>query len=586
MKEPMAREDESTRPRILEGIAAAPGIGIGVAAVWLRAEPVFPEYTVAGDLLQEEVARFERAVAEARAQLEAIRRPLAGVEIVDAILRTQGMILEDRQLLEDVTRRIRGERINAESALGQEMRRLDRLFASMEDPYLRERRADLRDAARRLLLNLLGHEADRVLELRGPAVVVASELSPAEVGQLDRGRVAGLVTEAGGRASHTAIVATSLGIPTVVGVEFATARIRDGDALVVDGGAGRVLVRPDAKSIHGYRVRERDLAARARGWRRHAVLPCETRDGRRLTLRANVEHVPELDVLAAHGAQGVGLFRTEFLYLSRGALPGEEEQLAHYRAVLAAARPDPAVLRTLDLGADKLPAGLPRRAEANPALGLRGVRVSLAQPEILRVQLRAMLRASVHGRLRVLLPMVSGVEELRAARQALDDARLALELEGLPVGADVALGAMVETPAAVAIADAIARESDFLSIGTNDLIQYTLAVDRENESVAYLYDGLHPGVLRSIRRVVEAAHEADRPVAVCGEMASDPVSAVVLLGLGVDELSMQPPAMPRVKARVRATTWAEARTLANRLLALPTAAEVADQLEKACRTSD
>ena len=241
----MERAAEASRPLVVEGLAAAPGIGIGVAVVWLRAEPVFPEYTVPGDALHEEVARFERAVAEARAQLEEIRRPLSDVEIVDAILRTQMMILEDRQLLEDVTRRIRTERINAESALGLEMRRLDRLFASMEDAYLRERRADLRDAARRLLLNLLGHEPDRVLELRGPAVVVASELSPAEVGQLDRGRVAGLVTEAGGRTSHTAIVATSLGIPTVVGVESATARIRDGDAVTFDAasdGTGLVIV--------------------------------------------------------------------------------------------------------------------------------------------------------------------------------------------------------------------------------------------------------------------------------------------------------------------------------------------------------
>lgn len=582
----MARAAESARSLVLEGVAAAPGIGIGVAAVWLRAEPVFPEYTISGDLVDEEVLRFERAVASARSQLEQIRRPLASLEIVDAILHTQGMILEDRQLLEDVTRRIRGERINAESALGMEMRRLDRLFASMEDAYLRERRSDLRDAARRLLLNLLGREADRVVELRGPAVVVAGELSPAEVGQLDRDRVAGLVMEAGGRTSHAAIVATSLGIPTVVGVEGATAKLRDGDTVVVDGGTGRVLVRPDALSVQGYRARERSRAAHERAWLRHAVLPCETRDGRCVMLRGNVEQARDLAALGSHGASGVGLYRTEFLYLNRGSAPDEEEQLAHYRAVLEAARPDPAVLRTLDLGADKVPAGLQRRAEANPALGLRGIRVSLAHPLLFREQLRAMLRASVHGRLRVLVPMVSGVQELRAARQALEDVRSELELSGLPVGPDVSLGAMIETPAAVAVADAIAREADFLSIGTNDLIQYTLAVDRENESVAYLYDGLHPGVLRSIRKVVEAAHEVDCPVGVCGQMAGDPVAAVVLIGLGVDELSMQPAAIPRVKARVRAATWTEARALATRLLALPTAAEVADQLEKAERTSD
>jgi phosphotransferase system enzyme I (PtsI) len=577
----MARAADPPRVLVLEGVPAAPGIGIGVAAVLRREEPVVPEYTVAADAVAAEVERLERAVAAAAQQLERIRAPLASVEIVDAILRTQIMILEDRQLLEDTTRRIRSERINAEWAVEQELRRLDRLFASMEDAYLRERRADLRYAARRLLQNLLGHEPERLGELRGPAVVIASDLSPAEIGQIDRRRVVAFVTEAGGRTSHAAIVATSLGLPAVVGVDGATTRVRDGESVIVDGAAGRVVLHPDALTIQGYRGRIRSEAAQEREWLRRADLPAETRDGRPIQMLANIERAEELSHIRSYGARGVGLFRTEFLYLNRARAPDEEEQLGHYRAVLEAVAPDAAVIRTLDLGADKLPCSVSRRAEMNPALGLRGIRVSLGDRALLRLQLRAMLRASAHGRLRILLPMVASVEEVRATREALEEARAELEREGRAVGSDVALGAMVETPAAVAIADVLAREADFLSIGTNDLIQYMLAVDRENESVAYLYNALHPAVLRAIRDCVLAAHRADRSVAVCGEMASDPVSSLVLLGLGVDGLSMQAAAIPRVKAVLRATTQADARALARRLVELSSGAEVAECLRKA-----
>ena len=576
----MARAADPPGALVLEGVCAAPGIGIGVAAVLRREEPVIPEYTIGADAVAAEVARLEAAVAAASAQLEEIRAPLAGVEIVDAILRTQIMILEDRQLLEDASRRIRTERINAEWALHQELRRLDRLFASMGDAYLRERRADLRDAARRLLHNLLGHAPEGLGDLRGPAVLVASDLSAAEVGQLDRDRIVALVTEAGGRTSHAAIVATSLGLPAVVGVEGATTRVREGEVVIVDGASGRLLLRPDGRTIQAYRARMRTDAVQVREWIRRADLPGETRDGRSVQLLANIDRAEDLPQIRSYGARGVGLFRTEFLYLNRASAPDEEEQLVHYRSVLLAVAPDAAVIRTLDLGADKLPSHVPRRTETNPALGLRGIRVSLGDRALLRLQLRAMLRASVSGKLRILLPMVASIEEVRAAREALEEARAELEREGRPVGDDVALGAMVETPAAVAIADALARETDFLSVGTNDLTQYTLAVDRDNESVAYLYSALHPAVLRAIRAVVVAAHEAGRSVAVCGEMASHPVSSLVLVGLGVDELSMQAPAIPRVKAALRAATHAESRALASRLLELPSTAEVADFLRK------
>jgi phosphotransferase system enzyme I (PtsI) len=577
----MARAARNQVALVLEGVAASSGIGIGKSVVLRREEPVIPEYSVNDRDVEAEVARLERAMSEARGQIEAIRSPLAHVEIVDAILRTQMMILEDRQLLEDAANRIRGELINAEWALGLELRRLDRLFAAMEDPYLRERRAELRYAARRLLQALLGYEPERLGDLSGPAVVFADDLSPAEIGQLDRSRVVAFVTEAGGRTSHSAIVAASLGLPAVVGVGGATERVQDGQVVIVDGSAGRVLVQPDGLTIQGYRARLRRHASQEREWLRRVDLPGETRDGRPVLLLANIEGADELPQIRSYGARGVGLFRTEFLYLNRKTAPDEEEQLAHYAAVLKAVAPDAAVIRTVDLGADKLPAGIPRRAEANPALGLRGIRVYMGDAGLLRVQLRAMLRSSIHGSLRILLPMVAGVEEVRSVREVLEDVRAELKREGHAVGEEIALGAMIETPAAAGVADGVAAEVDFLSIGTNDLTQYCLAVDRENESVAYLYDALHPAILRTIRSVVSAAHRASRPVAVCGEMASDPVSSLVLLGLGVDELSMQAPAIPRVKACIRAITHADARALSTRLLALTTAAEVADCLRKA-----
>jgi phosphotransferase system enzyme I (PtsI) len=415
-----------------------------------------------------------------------------------------------------------------------------------------------------------------------PTVLVAADFSAAEIAQIDRAHVVGFAADAGGRASHAVILAHSLGLPAVVGLRNATRVVGEGDLLVVDGRAGRVLVRPPDAAVLAYVERARAERRRACALLRGADLPAETRDGRPVALRANIESTEEVAGLRRHGAQGVGLFRTEFLFLNRPEAPGEAEQERQYRTVLAGVAPQPATIRTVDLGGDKLPAAGSRRSEANPALGLRGVRLARVRGGVYDVQLRALLRASPAGRLRILLPLVSGVEEVVALRERLADLRSGLEAEGCPVAA-LELGVVVETPAAAALIDLLAPEVEFFSIGTNDLTQYTLAVDRDNEAVGYLYDAGHPAVLRAIRAAVEVARAAGRPIGVCGEMAGDPLYTLVLVGLGVTELSMNAASIPLAKRILRATEWPDARALAGEVLGLRTAAEVTDALRKEMR---
>ncbi|UCE85893.1 MAG: phosphoenolpyruvate--protein phosphotransferase [Deltaproteobacteria bacterium] len=553
---------------------------MGAAYVVQREGLIVPEYEIRGAQVDFEIERLRASIEVSVAQIERIERGVRHVEMVGAILQTQVAILRDQMLLDDVSRRIREERKNAEWAVRDELRHLERLFAAMEDPYIRERRADLDFIARRLLSNLLGRAPRRFDEIAAPAVVVAHDLSPAETAQLDRDRVVGIVTETGARTSHAAIMANSLGIPAVVGVASIVASVRDGDAVVVEGSTGRVHLRPDEATRRMASARAHRYARREREMLRAADLPCETRDGHRIEILGNIERSDEVPRLRERGGRGVGLFRTEFLYLNRSAPPDEAEQLRHYRAVLRAARPDPVVIRTLDLGGDKLASWLHVRDEMNPALGMRGIRRSLADRSLFRTQLRALLRASPDGRLRILLPLVTGVSEVREARACLDEVRSELELEGRPYAPDLEIGVMVETPAAVTLSDILVREVDFLSVGTNDLIQYTIAVDRSNEHVAYLYTALHPAVLRAIWKVVDSAHRAGAAVCVCGEMAGDPINSLVLLGLGVDELSMNPHAIPAVKQILRASNFESARALAAELRQLPTVADVTDRVHK------
>jgi phosphotransferase system enzyme I (PtsI) len=426
--------------------------------------------------------------------------------------------------------------------------------------------------------NQLGEVRDSLESLTGQAIVVAHDLSPADTMQLDRDKVIGFVTDVGGRTSHTAILARSLSIPAVVGLESISTQVASGEPMIIDGTTGTVIVNPSPATFREYLARRQRYDYLEKELEGYRDLPAETRDGHRVALRGNVELAEEIAVARGQGVEGIGLFRTEFLFLSGNEPPDEETQYLAYRAAAEAMAPHPVTIRTLDVGGDKFVPELNLLDEANPVMGLRAVRFSLREGTLFRIQLRAILRASAHGWVRIMFPMISGVAEIRACRRLVEKTRQELVEEGLPVGS-LALGIMVETPAAVLLADVMAREVDFFSVGTNDLIQYCLAIDRGNEHVAYLYEPLHPAVLRALRRVCYAACNAGIEVSICGEMAGEQLYALVLIGLGFTELSMNPSSIPRIKRLMRQITVAEAGELVDRLLQLPTAAEVVAALE-------
>jgi len=408
----------------------------------------------------------------------------------------------------------------------------------------------------------------------GQTIIVAHDLSPADVLQIDKEKVIGFVTDLGGKTSHSAILSRALEIPAVVGLERITSEITDGDVLIIDGTTGIVVVNPDRKTFHDYLRRKQHYEYQERELLKLKDLPVETTDGHRIVLKGNVEFPGEIPSLKGHGAEGIGLYRTEMLFFNRKELPGEEEQFAAYSAVVRAMAPQPVTIRTLDVGGDKFVVGLNLADELNPALGLRAIRLSLRQPETFKPQLRAILRSSIHGKVRIFFPMVSGVAEIRAVKVMLEEAKQELRREGISFDEGIEIGIMIEIPSAVIIADLLAREVDFFSVGTNDLIQYSLAIDRTNEHLSHLYEPLHPAVLRSLKMVVDAAHAAGIDACICGEMAGEAEYLPILLGLGFDELSMNAISILRVKKILRRCSKSEAEKLVARALTFATAQEV------------
>jgi phosphotransferase system enzyme I (PtsI) len=562
--------------KFIQGIGASPGILIGKAYLVERFKVRLPQKRIGPERVEEEVKRFLRAVQESEDQLMEIKEKILDPEVRkhSFILDVHSMILKDEMLLQDTADTIRKKEVNAEWALDLTLEKLDTAFKAIEDEYLRERRSDLHYVAARIFRNLLGRKHDDITKIKGKVIVVAHDLSPADTLQMNLEHVAGFITDIGGKVSHTAILSRSLGIPAVVGLEVATSLINGGDLLIINGETGEVVINPTTEVSQSFVERKRRTRPTGREVLKYASLPAETRDGVRVRLQANIEMVEEIPSAKMHGAEGIGLYRTEILYLNRKDLPTEEEHFQTYRGLVENIHPATATIRTLDIGGDKFLADYSKNNELNPALGLRAIRFSLKETEIFKTQLRGILRASVYGKLRILLPMISRVEEIRQAKAILEEVKGSLAKAKISFDEEIKIGAMIEVPSASDIADILAREVDFFSIGTNDLIQYALAVDRINEHVSYLYEPLHPAVLRIIRWVVRSGHEAGIPVAICGEMAAEPVYAVVLLGLGLDEFSMNPLSIPKVKKVLRMSKFEETRPLVEQLFQFSTASEI------------
>lgn len=567
--------------KTLKGISASPGIVFGKAMVLDSEELNLPQRPIRESQIPREITRFQDALTKTHAEIQAIRDKIAhemGKEHAD-IFTAHLMVLEDRLLIEEVMERIKKEKIAAESIFSQVLKKYVQSFSKIDDEYLRERVSDISDVGRRIIRNLVGDSRASLQDLKEKVIVVAYDLAPSDTAVMHRKNVIGFATDIGGRTSHTAIMAKSLEIPAVVGLESATRHIQSGDMLILDGGEGVVVVNPTPAEIARYKVEQTRLTGISRGLRRLKDLPCVTLDGHRVDLAANIELPEEAPSVLSHGADGIGLYRTEFLYMNRSGLPSEEEQYQAYKRVVMALAPKPVVIRTFDLGGDKFLSHLDMPNEMNPFLGWRAIRFCLASPDIFKAQLRAILRASAHGKLKMMYPMISGVGEILQAKKLYEECKAELHAKKIAFDDKMEVGAMIEIPSAALTCDILANEVDFFSVGTNDLIQYSLAVDRINERIAYLYEPAHPAVLRLLKTIVDAGHDKKIWVGICGEMAGDPVFTPVLVGLGMDEISTSPVMVPEIKRIIRSIRYEEAREIARYVLTLKSGIEVANFLK-------
>jgi phosphoenolpyruvate-protein phosphotransferase (PTS system enzyme I) len=577
LSRPPPSDASTPRGLVIKGIPGSPGVAVGLALVVGDTKAAYARRHITSAQIEGEVLRLERAVDDAKRHVREVAArlpsgPLETNSILDAYLTMIG----DPMLVDRVVHKIRDDRKCTEWAVAQACDEIGKLFAPAEerDAYIVERRHDVEFVCDRLLRELTGDTKQIVPRLDQPMVVIARDLSPADTAGMVREPVIAFVTEIGSRTSHTAIMARALEIPAVVGAGDALNVIRTGDTIVVDGLRGEIVVNPSDIMVEEARGRGAKHLAFARGLLSARNQPCVTRDGELVCLKANVELPAEAILALDHGAEGIGLYRTEFIYIDRTTMPTEDEQYELYRAVVEAVSPRPVTLRTFDIGGDKFASSFQLPAEMNPALGLRAVRLALSRPEVFLTQLRAMIRASAHGELRIMIPMVASVNELRQVRKLLTHAMEQVDHAGQARAKHVPLGIMIEVPSAVVMADVLAREAEFFSIGTNDLVQYTLAIDRGNRSLATLASPFHPAILRMIRQVVRAAAPGGIPVALCGAMASDPLAAVLLVGLGVRELSMEAAAIPEIKEAIRRVAMVDCEKTAEAVLALDTAEAV------------
>jgi len=568
---------------VLKGIGVAPGIAIGKAyRVDRNKVSLVYYYLLSPAQIKREKDRFDAAVDKAEVDLKEIRSKMAGVFPEHAyIIDTHIHILRDRMLYDETIRIIDQQAINAEWALRQALENAQQIFAEIDDEYIRSRFSDVDFVAERVLQNLTGQNKQSVAGIRERVIVVAQDLSPADTIQLQVEKTLAIVTDMGGKTSHTAIITRSLDIPSVVGLENVYQAVRSGELMVVDGHAGKVIIDPDEELLNYYYQRQFQLERYRKEVVRCAELPAETEDGYNIKIQANIELLEEVVAVIDNGAEGVGLYRTEYLYLNLDQPPAEETLFWDYREVAEIIYPEMVTIRTLDLGADKLITRMRESGEANPALGLRSIRLCLQEDEIFRTQLRAILRVSgITKNIKIMFPMISGLGELRAAKTVLEEVKQSLIQESIEFDKDLQVGIMIEVPSAVAVADLLAREVDFFSIGTNDLVQYALAIDRANENVAHLYEPLHPAILRMIKQAADAGRQAGIQVSLCGELAGEPLYIPILLGFGLDSLSMNPLAVPRVKKIIRNASIEESKDYLNEVLQFTTAGEINDYLCK------
>ena len=581
MPEPLPKGERTFR-----GIPVSAGVSRGKLLVLDRTRPSIARRTIPEGQVPEEVARLERALVETRHQILAVQRRVSeamGAEegsIFDAHL----LVLEDRTLIDEVVRLVQRESVNAEYAFHSVAERYAATLGAIEDDYLRERATDMRDVTARVLNNLLGLKADVDLRhLKEPCIIISHDLTPSNTAQLDKRNVLGFGTDVGSKTSHTAIMARSLRIPAVVGLNDASVQLQNGEYALLDGFNGVIVVNPSDQTLFEYGAISRKQATLEEKLRDMVGKPAVTLDGHRVFLSANIESPSDAEAVKANGAEGVGLFRTEYLFINREMPPTEEQQYQAYSEAARALKPLPVVIRTLDLGGDKLLAHMALPREMNPFLGWRAIRFCLQETDIFREQLRAILRASAETNIKMMFPMISGLEELNQANELVEKFKTELRQENLPFDEHLEVGAMIETPSAVIVADALAKRLKFFSIGTNDLIQYSLAVDRMNEKIAHLYEPTHPAIVRLIKATVDAAHHQKVWVSVCGEMASEPVLAPLLLGLGVDELSVAPPLVSPVKFLIRRLKMSEAKEVADFALQCETSAEILSRSQELAR---
>ncbi len=569
------------RKNIYKGTPISPGIAMGRCLLLEKQRmPVF-RLDLDDNQIEAEIGRLQQAIEKARIQLSTLKEQLSarlGNEH-GYIMDVQLMMLSDNLLVGTTTEIIRDEKVNAEWALNETASRLTGIFNNMKDEYLRERVADVQDVIDRVQANLAQINVHQLNEFDEDVIILAYQMSPSDIVELNNTRVVGFATEMGGKTSHTAIIARSLETPAVAGIPGIGKVANSGEAIIVDGFEGMLIVDPTP-------TQRREYQNKKLYYEEHATLlmsvkdrPAITKDGRKVVIQANIELPEELENAIRSGAQGIGIYRSEFLYLSNpDRLPTEEEHFQVYRTLAEKAYPHSAIVRTADLGAEKFTPAMGMHPEPNPALGLRGIRWCLQRKEIFKIQLRALLRASVYGRLKIMFPMVSGVNELREAKAVLEETKEELSLSKQELNESIAVGIMIEVPSAALAADVLAQEVDFFSIGTNDLIQYLLAIDRNNDHLSYLYDPIHPAVIRIMKYVVDKAHEAGVKVGMCGEMASDPQYLILLLGLGLDELSMNPVSIPLIKQMIRSLNYSDAREIFEHCLTLATAQDTNEYL--------